>query len=141
MKIKIWSILLILVLSTACASTKQIENWISSPTIQKGENKYFGARFEPLKGDKKFFVSFRLSVINRMDKNLKIDWNKTRYLYKGRPYGGFVFYGINPADVKKSIPPDIITRGESFSKEIFPTNLVAFTPIREDVIRTKGKGI
>ncbi|MBW2204347.1 MAG: hypothetical protein JRF52_09695 [Deltaproteobacteria bacterium] len=141
MKIKIWSVLFILILFTACAPTKKIKNWISSPSVQKGGNESFGVRFEPLKGDKKFFVSFRLSVMNKTDKSLKIDWNKTRYIYKGKPYGGFVFYGINPADIKNSIPPDLIAPGKLFSKEIFPTNLVAFTPIREEVLNTKGKGI
>ena len=141
MKIKIWGVLFFLILFTACAPTKKIKNWISSPSVQKGGNKYFGARFEPLKGDKKFFVSFRLSVMNKTDKSLEIDWNKTRYIYKGQPYGGFVFYGIDPATIKDSIPPDLIAPGQLFSKEIFPTNLVAFTPIREEVLNTKGKGI
>jgi len=141
MKIKIGCVLFFLILMTACAPTKKIKNWVSSPSVQEGGNKSFGARFEPLKGDKKFFVSFRLSVINKTDKDLKIDWNKTRYIYKGRPHGGFVFYGIDPATIKDSIPPDLITPGELFSKEIFPTNLVAFTPIREQVLDKKGKGI
>jgi len=141
MKIKIWSIVFLLILLTACAPTKKIKNWISSPSVQKGGNESFGVRFEPLKGDKKFFVSFRLSVMNKTDKSLKIDWNKTRYIYKGQPYGGFVFYGIDPATIKDSIPPDFIEPGKLFSKEIFPTNLVAFTPIREVVLDKKGQGI
>jgi len=141
MKIKIWSIVFLLILLTACAPTKKIKNWISSPSVQKGGNESFGVRFEPLKGDKKFFVSFRLSVMNKTNKSLKIDWNKTRYIYKGQPYGGFVFYGIDPATIKDSIPPDFIEPGKLFSKEIFPTNLVAFTPIREVVLDKKGQGI
>lgn len=141
MKIKIWSVLVLLIVLTACAPTKKIKNWVSSPSVQKGGNKSFEARFEPLKGDKKFFVSFRLSVRNKTDKGLKIDWNKTRYIYKGQPHGGFVFYGINPADIKNSIPPDLIAPGQLFSKEIFPANLVAFTPIREEVLNKKGRGI
>jgi len=141
MKIKIWSVIFLLILLIACAPTKKIKNWISNPSVQKGGNKSFEARFEPLKGDKKFFVSFRLSVMNKTDKNLKIDWNKTRYIHKGRPYGGFVFYGIDPATIKDSIPPDFIEPGKLFSKEIFPTNLVAFTPIREVVLDKEGKGI
>ncbi len=141
MKIKIWRILLLIILLTACAPTKKIRNWVSSPSVQKGGNKSFEASFEPLKGDKKFFVSFRLSVRNKTDKGLKIDWNKTRYIYKGQPYGGFVFYGIDPATIKDSIPPDLIAPGKLFSKEIFPTNLVAFTPIRQQVLDKKGKGI
>ncbi len=141
MKIKIWSVLVLLIVLTACAPTKKIKNWVSSPSVQKGGNKSFEARFEPLKGDKKFFVSFRLSVRNKTDKGLKIDWNKTRYIYKGQPHGGFVFYGIDPATIKDSIPPDLIAPGKLFSKEIFPANLVAFTPIREEVLNKKGRGI
>jgi len=141
MKIKIWSVFFLLIILTACSPTKKIKDWVSSPSVQKGGNQSFEARFEPLKGDKKFFVSFRLSVRNKTDKSLEIDWNKTRYIYKGQPYGGFVFYGIDPATIKDSIPPDLIAPGELFSKEIFPTNLVAFTPIREQVLDKKGKGI
>ena len=141
MRIKIWSVLFLLILLTACAPTKRIKNWVSSPSVQEEGNRSFDARFEPLKGDKKFFVSFRLSVRNKTDKPLKIEWNKTRYIHKGRPYGGFVFYGIDPASIKGSIPPDLIAPGKLFSKEIFPTNLVAFTPIRKEVLDKRGKGI
>lgn len=141
MKFKIWIVLFLISLLTACAPTKRIKDWVSSPSVQEAGNKSFEATFEPLKGDKKFFVSFRLSVRNKTDEALKIDWNKTRYVYKGRPYGGFVFYGIDPATIKDSIPPDLIAPGELFSKEIFPTNLVAFTPIRRDVLNKKGRGI
>lgn len=119
MKIKIWSVLVLLIVLTACAPTKKIKNWVSSPSVQKGGNKSFEARFEPLKGDKKFFVSFRLSVMNKTDKNLKIDWNKTRYIYKGQPHGGFVFYGIDPATIKDSIPPDLIAPENYFQKRSF----------------------
>ena len=141
MKIKIWSVLFLFILLTACAPTKKIKNWVSSPSVQEGGNKFFEASFEPIKGDKKFFVSFRLSVKNKTDKSLKIDWNKTRYIYKGQPYGGFVFYGIDPATIKESIPPDFVEPGRLFSKDIFPASLVAFTPIREVVLDKKRKGI
>ena len=119
MKIKSWSVIFLLILLTACAPTKKIKNWVSSPSVQKGGNQSFEARFEPLKGDKKFFVSFRLSVRNKIDKRLKIDWNKTRYIYKGQPYGGFVFYGIDPATIKDSIPPGF----NRARKTIFKRNL------------------
>ena len=142
MKIRIWSVIFLSVLLVSCASAKRIKGWMSSPSIQTGENSYIATQLEPVKKDKKFFVAFRLSVKNKTGKTLKIDWNKTRYLHNGRPYGGFVFAGIDPATIKKgSIPPDTIAPKTTFSKEIFPVNLVAFTPIREEVLNKKGRGL
>ncbi|MBW2353687.1 MAG: hypothetical protein JRF51_10745 [Deltaproteobacteria bacterium] len=142
MKIRPLNAFLVLILLAGCASTKIPRAWISSPPAQRGENRSFKATLEPLKGGERFFVSFRLSVRNKTDKTLRIDWNRTRYIYQGRPNGGFVFRGIDPAAIKgSSIPPDPIRPGELFSKEIFPTSLVAFTPFRDVVTDKQGKGI
>lgn len=141
MKTTLWSVLFLLMVLTACAPAKSTKSWTSIPPVQKGENRYFDARFEPLKKGKRFFVSFRLDVGNKTDRELTIDWNKTRYLHNGRSYGVFVFKGIDPATIKNAIPPDTIAPGETFSKEIFPVNLVAFTPMRDEVLDKKGRGI
>ena len=142
MKFRFCSILFLLVLLIGCAPAKKVKSWTSIPPVQKGENRYVNAWLEPQKRDKKFFVSFRLSIKNKTDKELKIDWNKTRYLHKGKPYGVFAFKGIDPATIKdQSIPSDSIAPGDTFSKEIFPANLIAFTPMREEVLDKKGKGL
>jgi len=75
---------------------------------------------------------FRLTVTNRTDKNLEIDWNKTRYVYNGSSRGVFVFKGIKPEDIKNlTIPSDIIPARSTLSKEISPYKLIARAPVRE----------
>ena len=118
-----------LMIGTGCAIQKV---WISSPTIQTAGNSYYEARLEPLTKDYKFFVSFRLTITNKTDKDLEIDWNKTRYIYNGRLHGGLIFKGIKPEDIKSlTIPADIIPAGHTFSKVISPFILLARAPIRK----------
>ena len=121
-------IILIMFGLSGCSTTKV---WTSMPQIQAIENPYYKARFEPLKKNDAFFVSFRLVVDNRTSTDLKIDWNKTRYLLNGRAHGGFVFKGIDREKIKKlEIPDDIVFSGETFSKEISPYTMLARAPIR-----------
>lgn len=121
-----------LVTASGCAAPK---TWMSSPEIQNVSNPSYQAEFEPLKRGYEFFVSFLLSVTNKTGKNLEIDWNKTRYIHKGLNYGGFVFKGIDPADVRNStIPPDIIPARGNLSKVISPYRLLARAPLRDQSI-------
>ncbi|MBW1782570.1 MAG: hypothetical protein JRL30_17730 [Deltaproteobacteria bacterium] len=141
MKIRFGWVVILLMVLTACAPAKRSKSWTSIPPVQTKETRFFDVRFEPLKKDKRFFVVFRLDVRNKTSRELTIDWNKTRYLHNGRPYGVFAFPGIDPATIKKAIPPDTIAPGDTFSKEVFPVNLVAFTPMRDEVLDKKGKGL
>jgi hypothetical protein len=119
-----------LTMGTGCAPAKKI--WISSPAIQNAGNDYYDAKLEPLTKAHDFFVSFLLSITNKTDKNLEIDWNKTRYILRGRSYGVFVFKGINPEDIKNAtIAPDVISAGKTFSRVISPYKLLARAPIRD----------
>ena len=130
----LFTIGLALIISTGCATAKV---WVSSPEIQTAGNPYYEARLEPVTGKYNFFVSFHLTVTNKSDNNLKINWNKTRYIHNGRRYGVFVFKGIKPEDIKNlTIPPDIIPAGDTFSKVISPYKLLALAPIRDT-----GKGL
>jgi len=120
---------LALTMGAGCATSKI---WISSPAAQTAGNPYYEAKIEPLKSVNKFFVSFRLVVTNRTDKNLEVDWNKTRYIYNGRTHGVFVFDGVRPEDIKNlTIPADTIVSGQSFSKTISPFKLLARAPIKD----------
>ena len=124
-----------LVIGQGCAPAKKV--WVSNPMVQSTHNPYYNARIEPLTRDHDFFVSFRLTVNNKTDKNLTIDWNKTRYIHNGRTRDGFVFKGIKPEDVKNStIPSDTILAGGFFLKEIMPYKLLARAPMRD-----RGKGM
>jgi hypothetical protein len=116
--------------------------WTSHPEIQTSGNKYYNVQFEPLKNDNNFFEMFLLTVSNKSDKDLEIDWNQTRYIYNGKLYGGFAFEGIRPEDVKNStIPSAVIPKGSRFSKEITPLKLMAFVPLRDTSVGPDKSGI
>ncbi|MBW1766975.1 MAG: hypothetical protein JRJ02_09715 [Deltaproteobacteria bacterium] len=110
-----------------CASSKA---WISSPLIQATGNPYYDTQLQPLTRKNKFFVSFLLTVTNKTDKDLEIDWNKTRYIHNGHTRGVFVFKGIKPEDVKNdTIPADIILAEGILLKEILPYKLLVRAPL------------
>jgi hypothetical protein len=68
-------------------------------------------------------------VTNRTDKDLEIDWNRTRYVESGIRHGGFVRQGIDPKQVREaSVPADIIPPGKTFSRVIYPHKKIAYAP-------------
>jgi len=128
-----------MIIVLGCVPTKI---WTSHPEIQSSGNKYYDVQFEPLKKDNNFFVIFLLTVSNKSDKDLEIDWNQTRYIFNGKLYGGFAFEGIRPEDVKNStIPSAVIPKGSRFSKEIAPLKLMAFVPLRDNSVGPDKSGI
>ena len=135
---RIGSIVCMLLFLAACVPAK---TWISNPSTQQIQNSDFSAQLTPLKRDKEHFVSFRLFIDNKTDQKLKIDWNQTRYLVNGKAYGPFVFPGIDPATIKKSIQPATIPANGTFSKEVFPLKLVAFAPMRQEILDGEGRGL
>ncbi|MGA9178164.1 MAG: hypothetical protein WBZ05_13065 [Desulfobacterales bacterium] len=127
---KIVLILICIVTLTIAAGCAPTLVSISTPQIRTVENSYYTAQFEPLAEGKNYFDRFRLQVTNKTGKDLEIDWNKTRYIYNGRDIGVFVFKGIQPENIKNStIPPDTISAGQSFSKDISPLKLLAREPL------------
>ena len=132
-------IIFFMIIVLGCVPTKI---WTSHPEIQSSGNKYYDVQFEPLKKDNNFFVMFLLTVSNKSDKDLEIDWNQTRYIYNGKLYGGFAFEGIRPEDVKNStIPSAVIPKGSRFSKEIAPLKLIAFVPLSGNSVGPDKSGI
>jgi hypothetical protein len=127
---KIVFILICIVTLTMAAGCAPTLVSISTPQIQTVDNSHYTAHFEPLADGKNYFDSFRLKVMNKTRKDLEIDWNKTRYLYNGRDIGVFVFKGIQPENIKNStIPPDTVSAGQSFTKDITPLKLLAREPL------------
>ena len=135
---RIGSVAFMLLFLVACVPAK---TWMSNPSTQQVQNTDFTARLTPLKRDKEHFVSFRLFIENKTGQSLKIDWNQTRYLCNGKSYGKVVFPDIDPATIKTSIPPDIIPAGGTYNKEVFPLKLVAFAPMRQEILDKEGRGL
>ncbi|MCG6878917.1 MAG: hypothetical protein LJE96_07205 [Deltaproteobacteria bacterium] len=137
---KIGTVVLMVLFLAACVTAKT-KSWTSIPSTRQVQNADFSVQLTPLKRDKANFVSFRLFIDNKTNQPLKIDWNKTRYLCDGKSYGPVVFPSIDPATIKESIPPAVIPAGGTFTREIFPLKLVAFAPMREQILDGEGRGL
>ena len=108
------SAFILLCILEGCTTTQV---WTSTPQVSELGSSYYKAQLETLKKEHPFYVLFRLEVTNKTKQDLRIDWNKTRYLLNGRSHGGFVFDGIDPENIRKlTIPDDIVPAGETFSK-------------------------
>jgi hypothetical protein len=123
------TLLFSLIFVAGCAPASTI-TWKSAPEIQKSSSDCCVAQLEPVTtGKGPFFDSFRLIVINKTDKDMQIDWNRTRYVESGIRHGGFVWQGIDPKQVRDaSLPPDIIPPGNTFLRVIFPHKKIAYAP-------------
>lgn len=96
-----------------------------TPTIQTSANDFFVAKISPICPNS--CRAFSLTVENKTDKDIEIDWNRTLYISNGRTSGGFMFEGVVYRDRNNPKPPDIIFAKSSFTKEIMPNNLVDFS--------------
>lgn len=106
--------------------------WTAQPAFIEDGNPLFLAKIEPQKGEYPYYASFLLTITNKSDVDLIVDWNASRYLYNGRPQGVFVFEGIDPAMLKTAtIPSETMAPGAVFSREIMPMRLIAWSPIKE----------
>jgi len=133
-------VLLFAILSTPACTKNKI--WQSVPAQQTLSGRSYDIDFEPLKKDTDFFNWFRLTVRNKTDRDMEIDWNRTRYIHNGKDSGLFVFEGVVPAAVKTAtIPGAVIPPGETFARDIVPFKLIAFTPLREQTIDTERNNI
>jgi hypothetical protein len=142
-KIAVFKMIFLLLFLIGCAPKQVI--WTSNPSIQTFNNQFYEAKLEALKKDQKgeynFFVIFRLTVSNKTNKELAIDWNKSRYIYKDFIRGGLVFRGINAEDIKNlTIPLDIISPGHTLSKEITPVKLVTWAPLKDPSVGKDESG-
>lgn len=125
--LKIVTLVVIVSVGMSCAKRTA---WFASPEIQIGQNLYYETQFEPLNTDRNFFYYFQLTISNKTDEELIIDWNKTQYLRNGSPNGVFIFQGITPDDIRNlTIPKEIIPAGGTFTKVVAPHSLVAWTPL------------
>jgi len=109
-----------------CAPTRV---WNSIPAFATAQTGNYSLQFMPLTDDKNYIQQFRLLVTNRSAKELEIDWTATRYLLNGRPYGRFIFEGVNETNVNNP-PSDFVAAGETLMKIIAPVKMIAFKPYK-----------
>lgn len=126
--------ILILFVLMGCSGIQTPSNvvWSAQPEFLEIDTPFFLARLEPKKGAYSYYAFFLLTITNKSDADLVVDWNTSRYLFNGRPQGGFVFEGIDPATVKTAtIPSETVAPGVVFSREIMPMRLIAWSPVKE----------
>ncbi len=130
MRKKAGPILLFLLLFITGCTPAATTIWKSTPEVQTSGTEVYEAHLEPVTtGKGPFFDSFRLIITNKKDRDLLIDWNRTRYVESGKRHGGFVWEGIDPDQVRDaSVPPDIVPPGSTFSRVIFPHKKLAYAP-------------
>jgi hypothetical protein len=106
--------------------------WTAQPEFLEVDNPLFLAKIEPQKGEYPYYAFFLLTITNKSDANLIVDWNASQYLFNSRPQGVFVFDGIDPAMVKTAtVPSETVAPGVVFSREIMPMRLIAWSPTKE----------
>lgn len=106
--------------------------WTANPVVAEAENEAFKAAIEPRKGEFPYFTHFHLTLENKSDADMVVDWNATQYLFDGRPQGVMVFKGIDPKAVgTASVPPDTVAPGSVFARDVMPLRLIAWSPVRE----------
>jgi hypothetical protein len=117
-----------------CSGVQTLSNvvWTAQPESREVDNPLFLAEFEPQKREYPYYASFLLTLTNKSDADLIVDWNASRYLIDGRSQGVFVFEGVDPTMVKNAtIPAEAVAPGAVFSREIMPLRLIAWSPIKE----------
>lgn len=70
--------------------------------------------------------SFDFYIRNKTGRELKIDWNKTRYLKNGKPAGNFMFRGIVFKDVYGKKLSNVVASLVDYSTVLYPNDLVFY---------------
>ena len=99
-----------------------------SHTGGSAENEKFSVKITP-KSRYSFAgpSEFNISIQNKTDSTLEIDWNRTLFLDNGQSRGTFMFEGIKYNDKNSQKAPDIIGPNSSFRKWIVPSANVSFS--------------
>ncbi len=94
--------------------------------VPQNTNAYFSAALIPFASTDMSYDSFVLSISNRTNQDLEIDWNRTFYIANGATDGTFMFKGILFRDRNNQKSSDIVFANSTFKKTIYPNNLVSF---------------
>lgn len=117
---------LVTVTVSTCGTTRH--TWKSEPEHQRLSNDYVDIELSPV-CDQEGCQAFQLTVSNKTDHVIEIDWNKTTYMTNGVHAAGFMLPGMQPKTSKKPKPPESIQPHFSRSGKIWPSALAY--PTRE----------
>ncbi len=100
--------------------------WNSAPETRTVSNDIFDAQLSPV-CTSSGCVSFVLTIKNKSDKNIELNWNKTLFISGGQTSGGFMFEGVVYKDRNNPKSPDMIFAKGNLVKTIYPNNMVDFS--------------
>lgn len=91
------------------------------------QNKYFDVNF---RGNhlalSTGYNSFILTIKNKTNKDIEINWNKTYFIINGQTNGKFMSEGTIYRDRNNVQPLDIVFAKSTFTKELWPNNYVHY---------------
>jgi hypothetical protein len=112
------------ILAAGCATTRTVVK--AEPTVMQASNEYFDTTAMPRCGSYGC-EGFTLQIKNKTSRDLEVNWNKTLYIARGQTSGGFMFEGVVYKDRSNPKSPDVVFGNGTFSKSIWPNNLVEFS--------------
>jgi len=113
-------VILVTVTLSTCGTTRQ--TWKSEPEHQRLSNDYVDVELSPV-CDQGGCQAFQLSVSNKTDQIIEINWNKSIYISHDTPARGFMLTGTTFHDKDKPKPPVVIQPHSSHSETIWPSVL------------------
>jgi hypothetical protein len=124
-------IVLIIVFLSGCATTTSPPQqtakyfWFCEPPTSEIHTDHYDVKLKP-RCSYWGCPAFDLFIQNKTGRELKIDWNKSRYLKKGQPAGNFMFKGIVFKDVYGKKLSNIVPALWEFSAVLWPNDLVFY---------------
>lgn len=119
---KLIGAVIVMMLVAGCVFTV----WRSEPEKATVSNKYFTAEIKPVCKGNIGCEAFILTIVNKAESNIEVNWNKTLYISHGQTSGGFMFEGVVYKDRNMAKPPDIVFSNGTLTKAIWPNKLVYF---------------
>jgi len=117
-------VLCAVVVTAGCEAPQS--TWNAAPVTMQGDR--FDVQLAPeCWGGSYGCVGFHLTINNKTEDDIEIDWNKTLFIRQGQTAGGFTFEGIAYRDRNEPKNPDVVFAGSSWSKLIVPSVLVQWT--------------
>ncbi len=114
-------------------------SWKTTPPFDEVDDSICTIRITPQQDDTPYYAFFLLSVVNKGDEELAVDWNTSRYLFGGKPQGKLVFEGIDPKAVKNNtVPLETVPVGGRLERKIMPMRLIAWNPLRDKTVDARS---
>jgi hypothetical protein len=133
--------LLHLMLMASCAAPSAV--WQVDPEMLSLRQDGFECHLQAVKHlETGPVIGFHLTVINHGQRDLSVDWNRSRYLHAGKANGPLVFAGADPTAVREGrLPLETLAPGQTLEKGIAPLTLLAKAPIRDRSVPPDGTRI